>query len=344
MLFRPSFVTMVREGGRAVRFYFAPMEGITDHIFRSVHHRHFPGADKYYTPFFSPTADGRFPPRDRRDFAPEVNQGLRVIPQLLTKRAADFLWAAKALADLGFEEINLNLGCPSGTVTAKGKGSGLLDHLEDLERLLDGIFEAPPAAISIKTRLGRRDPEEFPRLLELFNRYPIHELTVHCRVGEDFYKKPARPGAFALALQESRSPVCYNGDLFTTRNVRALLERYPQPPALMLGRGAVADPALFRRLKGGEGPTREELTEYADDLFESYSAAFGSPRSALGRMKEIWFYLSCLFENAEPHMKKLRKTTDPAEYRTVAGRILGECPLRSGGPAVRWQDTGTDLQ
>lgn len=327
-----------------MQLYFAPMEGVTDHIFRSVHHRHFPGADKYYTPFFSPTADGRFPPRDRRDFDPDVNRGLRVIPQLLTKHAADFLWAAGALADLGFAEINLNLGCPSGTVTAKGKGSGLLDHLEDLARLLDGIFENPPAAISVKTRLGRKNPEEFPRLLELFNRYPIHELTVHCRVGEDFYKKPARPSEFALALQESRAPVCYNGDLFTTREVSALTERYPQVPALMLGRGAVADPTLFRRLRGGEGPTREELAEYTADLFESYSVGFGSPRSALGRMKEIWFYFSCLFEDTGPHMKKLRKTTDPNEYRSLVSRILGECPLRPDGPLALWQSTGTDLQ
>lgn len=327
-----------------MQFYFAPMEGVTDHIFRGVHHRHFPGADKYYTPFFSPTADGRFPPRDRRDFDPEVNKGLGVIPQLLTRHAADFLWAAEVLADLGFAEINLNLGCPSGTVTAKGKGSGLLERMEDLERLLDGIFEAPPAAISVKTRLGRRDPEEFPRLLELFNRYPIHELTIHCRVGEDFYKKPARPSEFALAYQESRAPVCYNGDLFSVGEANALAERYPHVPALMLGRGAVADPALFRRLRGGEGPTREEVREYAADLFESYSVGFGSPKSALGRMKEIWFYLSCLFEEVQPYMKKLRKTTDPAEYRVLVSRILGECPLRPDGPAVRWQDTGTDLQ
>lgn len=327
-----------------MKLYFAPMEGITDHIFRAVHHRHFPGADKYYTPFFSPTADGRFPPRDRRDFDPAVNEGLSVIPQLLTKHPADFLWAAKALADLGFEEINLNLGCPSGTVTAKGKGSGLLSDQEGLQRLLDGIFAYSPASISVKTRLGRKDPEEFPRLLEIFNRYPIHELTVHCRVGEDFYKKPARPAEFALPLRESRAPVCYNGDLFTTGEVGVLLSRYPRVPALMLGRGAVADPTLFRRLRGGEGPAREELAEYAADLFESYSVGFGSPKSALGRMKEIWFYLSCLFENTEPYMKKLRKTTDPSEYRSVVSRILGECSLRPNGPAILWQAAGTDLQ
>lgn len=324
-----------------MKLYLAPMEGITDHIFRGVHRRHFSGVDKYYTPFFSPTSDGRFPPRDRRDFDREVNRGMYVAPQLLTKRPEDFLWAARALAELGFEEINLNLGCPSGTVTAKGKGSGLLSDLEGLERLLDGIFANPPAPISVKTRLGRKAPEEFPGLMALYTRYPIHELAVHCRVGEDFYRKPARPGAFGLALEQRRFPVCYNGDLFTVADVAALLERYPDTPAVMIGRGAVADPAIFRRLKGGEGASREELRDYAEDLFESYSAGFGSPRAALGRMKEIWTYLVCLFEETEGHMKRLRKTTDPAEYRGIVHRILGECPLRIQGPRVLWQGTGS---
>ena len=326
-----------------MKLYFAPMEGITDHVFRGIHHRYFPGADKYYTPFFSPTSDGRFPPRDRRDFDRDVNGGLPVVPQLLTRHPEDFFWAARALADLGFGEVNLNLGCPSGTVTAKGKGSGLLDRLEELERLLESVFAAPPAAISVKTRLGRKDPEEFPRLLELFDRYPICELTVHCRVGEDFYKKPARPDAFALPLRESRAPVCYNGDLFTTEEVRALLDRYPQVPALMLGRGAVADPALFRRLAGGEGASREELAEYTAALFEGYCSAFGNRRAALGRMKEIWFYLSCLFEGSEGYMKRVRKTTDPGEYENAVHRLLAECPLRQGGAKPLWQPAGTDL-
>lgn len=326
-----------------MKLYFAPMEGITDHVFREIHHRYFPGADKYYTPFFSPTSDGRFPPRDRRDFDPQANRGMTVVPQLLTKSPEDFLWAAGALAGLGFGEINLNLGCPSGTVTAKGKGSGLLSDLEGLERLLDGIFADPPAPISVKTRLGRKDPEEFRRLMEIFAQYPICELTVHCRVGEDFYRKPARSEYFALALAESKAPLCYNGDLFTMADVALFLERYPTTPALMLGRGAVADPALFRRLKGGAGASRKELTDYTSALFEGYCTAFGNRRSALGRMKEIWFYLSCLFEDTQPYMKKLRKTTDPAEYENQVHRLLGECPLREDGPAVLWQG-GSDLK
>ena len=319
-----------------MKYYFAPMEGITDYIFRNVHHRYFPGADKYYTPFFSPTNDGRFPPRNMRDFNREVNRDMPVVPQLLTKHGADFLWAAKVLADLGYEEINLNLGCPSGTVTAKGKGSGLLSDLEGLKKLLDDIFVAAPAKISVKTRLGRNDPEEFPKLMELFNRYPIFELTVHCRVGADFYRKPARPEAFALPLAESKAPVCYNGDLATQERIGELQERYPAVPALMIGRGAVADPALIGRMKGLQGVDRETLQRYTEELFDRYSSAFGSPTSALGRMKEIWFYQICLFDGAEKYEKRLKKTVSPQEYRDLTARIFGELPLRTGGALPAW--------
>ena len=141
-----------------MKYYFAPMEGITDHIFRTIHHRYFPGIDKYFTPFFSPTVDGRFPPRDKRDFLPEANAGVPVVPQLLTRHGADFLWAAHALADMGYKEVNLNLGCPSGTVVAKGKGSGMLTDLEALEAFFDEVFAESPIAVSVKTRLGRYDP------------------------------------------------------------------------------------------------------------------------------------------------------------------------------------------
>lgn len=334
--FTKSLQTFLKRQDRTLKHYFAPMEGITDHIFRTIHHRYFPGMDKYFTPFFSPTADGRFPPRDRRDFLPEANAGVPVVPQLLTRHAADFLWAARALGGMGYEEVNLNLGCPSGTVVAKGKGSGMLTDLAALETFFDEVFAKTSVAVSVKTRLGRYDPGEFPKLLELFNRYPIAELTVHCRVRDDFYKKPAQPEVFALALKESRNPVCYNGDLVTAEKYRAFAVRFPETPAVMLGRGLVADPALVRRLQGGGGVEKGELRAYLGELFEAYSSAFGSPKSALGRMKEHWFYLICLFEGGEKFDRELKKAADPVAYQTLVERIFAELPLRDGGAAPAW--------
>ena len=184
-----------------MEYYFAPMEGVTGAEYRAVHHRHFPGVDRYYMPFITPTQDRVFTPRELRNIAPERNVGYCAVPQLLTKNAGDFNWAAGELWAMGYDEVNLNLGCPSGTVTAKGKGAGMLADLEGLDRFLDGIFSAARGKISVKTRLGLRDPEEIFPLLERFARYPISLLILHPRVRQDFYKEPVRPDYFARELE-----------------------------------------------------------------------------------------------------------------------------------------------
>lgn len=322
-----------------MRYYFAPMEGLTDYIFRGIHHRFFPGVDRYYTPFLSPTSDGRFDRKAFKDVLPENNTGVPVIPQLLTKRSEDFLWAAQLLAEHGYREVNLNLGCPSGTVVAKGKGSGMLADLPALETFLSEIFEKSPIDISIKTRLGLKSETEFPALLELFCRFPIKELTIHTRVREDFYRKPAHMEAFALALERCPFPLCYNGDLVDTAHFQTFTQRFPafqSEGAVMLGRGLVADPALFRRYQGGPPATREELQAYHDSLFDAYSQAFGSKRNAMSRMKEFWFYHICLFAGGEKLIKALRKTTDADEYRFIAARVYTQLSLRPDGILPTW--------
>ena len=163
-----------------MRYYFAPLEGLTDATFRRIHHKYFPeGIDRYYTPFFSPTIHRALTPREARELPPADSLGAVVIPQILTKVPEDFLWMTEQCRDLGYKEVNLNLGCPSGTVTAKGKGSGMLREPDGLERFLDEIFASACLPISVKTRIGFYDSTEFPRLLEIYNRYPIKELTVH---------------------------------------------------------------------------------------------------------------------------------------------------------------------
>ena len=179
-----------------MRYYFAPMEGLTDSIFRKIHHKYFPGVDRYYTPFFSPTIHRTLTPREARELPPADSQPFKAVPQLLTKVSEDFLWAAEQCRDLGYAEVNLNIGCPSGTVTAKGKGSGMLRDPDGLDAFLDAIFSGAPLPISVKTRIGFENPEEFPRILEIFNRYPIQELTIHPRVRKAFYNGPVEMDAF----------------------------------------------------------------------------------------------------------------------------------------------------
>lgn len=323
-----------RKAGNHLRCYVAPMEGITGYLFRRLHHTMFPGAEKYYLPFFSPAAEHIIPPRQLRDLLPENNDGVPAVPQILTKNAADFTWTERQLREMGYEEINLNLGCPSGTVTAKGKGSGFLAYPDALEQFLDAIFSAATGPISVKTRLGVYRPEEFDLLLTLYNRYPILELTVHARTRQDFYKLPVHPAAFAQALEESCNPVCCNGDLITASDCAAFKKAHPAVEAVMLGRGVVANPAVIRQVNGGAPAAREELRAFHDALLESYRTVFGNDEPALQRMKEVWFYMGHLFEGAERLLKQLRKSHDLALFQAAAQEILAHQPLRQEASGV----------
>ena len=302
-----------------MRHYFAPLEGLTDSVFRKIHHTYFPeGVDRYYTPFFSPTVHRALTPREARELPPADSMDVTVIPQLLTKVAEDFLWMAGQCRDLGYEEVNLNLGCPSGTVTAKGKGSGMLRDPQALDAFLEAIFRDAPLHISVKTRIGFSDSAEFPALLEIFNRYPIRELTIHPRVRTAFYKGSVDMDMFSLAMAESKNPICYNGDITQPDQLSALQAQYPQLQAVMIGRGLIANPGM---LTPG-GTTRQALSGYLEALLEEYLVSFGGSRNAMFRMKEHWGLLLSHFQVDEKLAKRLRKTTDLAEYRTITGQIL----------------------
>lgn len=308
-----------------MRYYFAPLEGLTDSIFRRLHHEYFPqGLDRYYTPFFSPTVHRALTPREARELPPADALDVTVIPQLLTKVAEDFTWMAGQCRDLGYEEVNLNLGCPSGTVTAKGKGSGMLRELDTLRAFLDSIFQDAPLPISVKTRVGFASSEEFPAILDILNQYPIKELTIHPRVRTAFYKGPVDMDAFAYACQNSKLPLCYNGDLLSNSQIAALRERFPQVEAVMLGRGLIGDPGM--RMPGGTD--RDALEGFLNALLEAYLTAFGGSRNAMFRLKEHWSFLIHKFDNGEKLGKRLRKTTDLAEYKSITAEIFHTLPMK----------------
>ena len=216
-----------------MRYALAPMEGVTGHVFRQAHAACFGPADKYLTPFLSPNQNLCFTSRERAEVLPEHNDGLNVVPQLLTSNAAHFLWASRELAAMGYREVNLNLGCPSGTVSAKGKGAGFLAYPDRLERFLDQVFSYVTIDVSVKTRIGKAGADEWDSLLELFNRYPICELTVHPRVQADFYQGRPNRRAFRKAVGASTAPLCYNGDLFSLPDLEGM-EVYQNSPSILM--------------------------------------------------------------------------------------------------------------
>lgn len=308
------------------RIDLAPLDGITKSVFRRVWAQRFGGADRMFIPFFSPTPQHILTPRDRREL--ELLPGLRQVPQVMTCRAEDFLWAAETVRDLGYDEVNLNLGCPSGTVTAKGKGAGFLAKPEELDRFFDTVFSRAPLPVSVKTRLGVQSPEEFGPLLEIYNRYPIACLIIHPRVQKEKYRGPIHRDMLAMALAESRNPVCCNGDLRTVTECRNLEASLPGVEHVMIGRGAVADPALLRKLRGGPAASREELQDFTAALYREYQSFYGQAGPASQRMKEVWFYLIHLFEGGERYGGRMRRSRGAAEYERIEAEIFRDLPLR----------------
>ena len=311
-------------------FLFAPMEGVTGRIYRRVHARFYPGIHRYYAPFFSPSGDHHFPLRGLTDLLPEENPGVALVPQLLTNRAEDFVWAAASLRDRGYGEINLNLGCPSGTVTAKHKGAGFLRDPEALAAFFDGVFASPELRgleISVKTRLGMADEKEFLRLLAVYRQYPLSRLIVHPRLRTDFYTGPLRPEPFRLALTGSPFPVVWNGGIFSSGDLAALRAAFPAADTVMLGRGLAADPGLALRLSGGDDGGRETLRAFHDALCAEYAAVLYGDVAFCHRMKEVWSYLILRFDGGEKHFKRIAKAKTKAELQNAAAAVFAELPL-----------------
>lgn len=305
-----------------MQYYFAPMEGLTDSVYRELHHRYFPGVDRYYTPFFSPTIHRRLTAKEQRQLPEARALDAVVIPQVLTKVPEDFLWAAALCRDLGYREINLNLGCPSGTVVAKSKGSGMLRDLDALDRFLDAVCAASALPISVKTRLGLENPQEFPAIVDIFNRYPLQEVIIHPRVRKQFYSGSLHREQFAWAMANSRHRLCFNGEIRSLAQARALEEDYPGLERVMIGRGLLADPGM---ISGGTDGQR--LRGFMEELLEAYTDAFGSGRNAMFRLKEHWSYLYPRFENSEKLWKALRKTTDLSQFRSITRQMFETLPL-----------------
>lgn len=309
-----------------MNYYFAPMEGVTGYVYRNAHHAIFPGIDKYFTPFVSPNQNRCFTPREKRDILPENNCGICVVPQILTNRSDYFLRTMKELAAFGYQEVNLNLGCPSGTVVSKGKGAGFLEDADKLDAFFDEVFQKADLEkmkISVKTRIGVEDAEEFEDLQKVFHRYPFAEVIVHPRVRSDFYKNQPNRQVFGEFLKESVNPVCYNGDIFTVSDVAELKAEFPELESIMCGRGLLSNPALVRELQGGETLKKEELHRFHDTLYESYRTLFApDERSVLFKMKELWGYFITAFQGAERDVKKIKKAQHFAEYEAAVSHIF----------------------
>ncbi len=307
-----------------MKFYFAPMEGITGYLYRNAYDTFFPNIDKYFSPFIVTNQYGNFKTREITDILPENNQEMVLIPQLLSNNAKDFINTVKKIKELGYEEINLNLGCPSRTVVSKYKGSGFLAKTKELDAFFEEIFSEQVTKISVKTRIGKEDPEEFYELLEIYNKYPLEELIIHPRIQTDFYKNKPNLNIFGEALETSKNPVCYNGDIFTKKDYIDFMEQFPSVDTMMLGRGLLSNPALINQISKNEFVDKDTLRAFHDKVYENYQGLLFGDRNVLFKMKEFWFYLIAMFSNPEKYAKKIRKSERLSDYEEAVSSLFRE--------------------
>ena len=308
-----------------MEFLFAPMEGITFALYRQIHHRMFPGTEEYYTPFIAPDSEGSFKPKYLKELTADRDNGFPVIPQILANNAEAFNITAGKLQALGFTEFNLNAGCPSGTVFAKHKGAGMLADLPSLDAFLDRIFsvsEQKGYRISVKTRMGVHSTQEFPAILAVYNRYPLSRLLIHARDRDGQYRSEPDLSGFSDALTKCRYPVTYNGNLFSKSDLGRLLSFAPETKSIMLGRGIIANPALARTLSDGEPLQCRELEQFHDALLEGYLQGGLSPVFTVERMKQLWFYMHCMFSDDKKEIKSLLKSKTLPDYRAAAKALF----------------------
>lgn len=309
--------------------YFAPLQSMTTFIYRNAHNRVFgPSIDKYYSPFFMAHEKCNFNFKEQIEFGTEENASCHMIPQILTRNAEDVLRYQNVLTDMGYDELNINLGCPSKTVTAKGRGSAFLIYREELDRFLDTVYTGAKGKISVKTRIGTESPEEFIYLMEIFNRYPISELIVHPRTMRQFYDGVPVREAFLYALKYSENPLVYNGDIWTVEDWEQLKKDAEQAAPgkhfeLMIGRSAIADPALARKIKGTGGDARpEEYQEMLHEIIQEYSGLLPAEHMVLYRLKELWSWMIRLFPDKQEELYLLNHSDTLKEYLVYEEKIL----------------------
>lgn len=317
-----------------MKFYLAPMEGLTGFVFRNAYQKHFGDIDTYFTPFIN---NKKMNYKEIKDILPEHNKGMHVVPQILTNRAEDFLAIAKELGNYGYESVNLNLGCPSGTVVTKHRGAGFLAVPEELDHFLEEIFADCPLRISVKTRIGINDAGEWERILSIYEKYPMEELIIHPRVQKDFYNNTLDMDAFLYAVENSRHTLCYNGDICSVDDYKAWIQKMEgkdrehgsgstaqHTEHMMLGRGILKNPGLVGELMGHAPITKDQFHAFHDDVLKGYLDVMSGERNTLFRMKELWFYFAKYFTEPEKYVKQIKKTQRVAEYRVIVDNLFRE--------------------
>lgn len=313
-------------------FHLAPLQGYTEVEFRRAWSSVFSGFDDAISPFI-PLAEGaRFREKHLRDVLPNDNKSMKVIPQVLGNDPGKFLNLAIRLQELGYETINWNLGCPKRSVARKKRGSGILSHPEQLYDILEKLMPVLPVNLSIKTRLGYQSPDEFFKLVEVYNAFPIESLIIHPRTGIQQYADEMHLGILDQIIDSINHKIVFSGDIMDVESYRNLTARYPQIKSWMIGRGVLSNPVLPEQIAGLEGANDPEVMRkrqlcFHQELYCGVKAKFERSRTVLNKMKDYWSYFALWFTDSEKIFTTLARILDLEDFMRQAKRILLEHPL-----------------
>ncbi|MBR5535651.1 MAG: tRNA-dihydrouridine synthase family protein [Clostridia bacterium] len=297
-----------------MKILFAPLEGITNFVYRNTHNEMFGHCDEYYSPFITPSEDDKVNRKGLNDIIPENNPNITIKPQVLTNSAEAFLKFTEKIQNVGYDEVNLNFGCPSQTVVKKGKGSGFLKEPDRVDSFLEDVFEIRPMKISVKTRTGFLDGGEMENLTEIYNKYPIELLIIHPRTRSDFYNGMPDLEVFKKAFYNSKNPVCYNGNVDTAEDYKRIKNMFPSLDCMMLGRGLIRNPALAREIRGGQRIRTEEIIAFSKRLADNYQETLRSETFTLNKLKEVWMYMIQNYPEEKKIFKTIRKAGKLVEF------------------------------
>lgn len=304
----------------------SPLQGFTDFRFRNAFHRYFGGIDTFYSPYIKLNGKLVIKGSYERDILPENNTTLEVIPQIITNDAEEFLFVAKYVQQLGYKELNWNLGCPYPMVAKCGMGSGLISNTSQIEHILKRVHTETEIIVSMKMRMGYENPTEILDVFPILEQYPIKNIAIHARIGKQLYKGGVDLDSFQKCLDTSKQKIYYNGDITSVEKFRMMQERFPSIDHWMIGRGLIADPFLPSMIKNNttEYPKNKlEIFEaFHDTIYQEYDAYLSGPTPIRMKMLGFWEYFSESFSNPQKTFKKIKKAGNSKNYEAAVKEIF----------------------
>ncbi len=304
----------------------SPLQGFTDFRFRNAFHHYFGGIDTFYAPYIRLNGKLIIKNSYQKDLQLENNTTLEVIPQVMTNNADEFLFVVKYIQDLGYKELNWNLGCPYPMVTKQGMGSGLICNPDKINEILDRAHSETDVVVSMKMRMGYEHAEEILEVFPMLNRYPLKNIAIHARIGKQLYKGGVDLDAFQRCVESTRHKLYYNGDITSVAKLKEMQQRFPTIDHFMIGRGLIADPFLPGMIKSDTTEYPKDrwkiFSEFHDTIYHQYDEALSGPTPIKMKMQGFWEYFAQSFSNPQKTFKKIKKANNPRAYQQAVREIL----------------------